>query len=222
MSAYEFFKIAHIAVWGYWIGSDLVVNQLTHYLTNAERMDGPERDRLWRFLLDVDQHPRNALILTLPLGLTLATMLGIVPLGTTGLAVLWGLSGMWFAFMWRVHLRGHTAQGPALRAWDLRIRYGLIALALAVAVWSLVAHGPIAARWVAVKLMLFAGAMAAGIGIRLYIIEFLKSWPRIVKEGSTPQREAAIRDSMRRATWVLVALHAMLIGAAWLGYAKPF
>lgn len=222
MSAYEFFKIAHIAVWGYWIGSDLVVNQLTHYLTKAERMEGAERDRLWHFLLDVDQHPRNALILTLPLGLTLASLLGIVALGTWGLAILWGLSGVWFAFMWRVHLRGHTAQGPALRTWDVRIRYALIALALIVAIWSLVAHGPIAAGWVAVKLMLFAGAMAAGIGIRLYIIEFLKAWPQIVTQGSTPEREAAIRGSMRRATWVLVALHAMLLGAAWMGYAKPF
>ena len=59
MEVYGWLKLAHVAVWGYWIGSDLVVNQLTHYLTHAERMSGPERNRLWKFLLDVDQHPRS-------------------------------------------------------------------------------------------------------------------------------------------------------------------
>lgn len=222
MNWYELAKVAHIAVWGYWIGSDLVVNQLTHYLTHAERMDGPERNRLWRFLLHVDQHPRNALILTVPIGLTLASMLGLLALGTTGLVVVWVLSAVWFWFMWHVHLRGDSPRGPVLRTWDVRLRYALIAVALGVGVWSLATKGPLEAGWLAAKLVLFAGVMAAGVGIRLYIHDFLKTWPDIVKHGSTPQREAAIRTSMRRATWVLAVLHALLVVIAYLGYAKPF
>ena len=62
---------------GYWIGSDLVVNALTHYVTRSSSLPGPERKRLWDFLMDVDQHPRNALILSVPLGFTLAAQTGL-------------------------------------------------------------------------------------------------------------------------------------------------
>ena len=78
------------------------------------------------------------------------------------------------------------------------------------------------ARRLSVTYKRAAGVMAAGVGIRLYIHDFLKTWPDIVKHGSTPQREAAIRTSMRRATWVLAVLHALLVVIAYLGYAKPF
>ena len=222
MEVYGWLKLAHVAVWGYWIGSDLVVNQLTHYLTHAERMPGPERNRLWKFLLDVDQHPRNALIISLPLGLTLAAVLGLIPLGTAGLLFVWSASVGWFWFMWHVHLRGNTARGATLRAWDIRIRYGVIAVALLTGGWSLAIGGPIASGWLAAKLVLFAGVVAAGIGIRYYIQQFLQTWPTIITVGSTPARELAIRQAMRRGTVVLMVLHLMLVMTAYLGHAKPF
>jgi len=222
VEAYGWFKLAHIVVWGYWVGSDLVVNQLTHYLTHAEKMEGMERNRLWNFLLDVDQHPRNALILSLPLGLTLGGLLGLVPLGTPGLVSVWIVSGAWFSFMWYVHLRGHTAAGAALRAWDVRIRYGVIAVSVGVGGWSLVFGTPIAAGWLAAKVVLFGLVVGAGIGIRYYIQALLLTWPDIVQHGSTPIREAAIRQAMRRGTWVLAGLHLSLLAAAFLGHVRPF
>jgi hypothetical protein len=222
VDAYGLIKLAHVVVWGYWVGSDLVVNQLTHYLTHAERMDGRERNRLWGFLLDVDQHPRNALILSVPLGLTLAAMLHLMPIGRVALAGVWVLSAAWFAFMWMVHLRGNTPIGATLRTWDVRIRYGVIAIALMVGVGSLLFGKPVAAGWLAAKLVLFALVAWAGIGIRYYIQQFMRTWPAIVEDGSTPDREAAIRQAMRRGTWVLAMLHVLLGAIAYLGYAKPF
>lgn len=222
MDAYGLIKLAHVVVWGYWVGSDLVVNQLTHYLTHAERMEGQERNRLWAFLLDIDQHPRNALILSVPLGLTLAAILQLMPLGGVALAGVWVVSAAWFAFMWLVHLRGDTPAGATLRAWDVRIRYVVIAIALLVGGGSLVFGTPVVAGWLAAKLVLFALVAGAGIGIRYYIQQFMRTWPEIVAQGSTPDREAAIRQAMRRGTWVLVGLHVLLVVIAYLGYAKPF
>lgn len=222
LDVYGWIKLAHIVVWGYWVGSDLVVNQVTHYLTHAERMQGAERDRLWWFLLDIDQHPRNALILSVPLGLTLAALLGLMPLGTAALTAVWIVSIAWLWFMWHVHLKGTTSQGPLLRTWDVRIRYGVIVVALLVGAWSLATGGPVLAGWLALKLVLFAGVVATGISIRYYIQQFMQTWPSIVKEGSTPEREAAIRQAMRRGTWVLVVLHVLLASVAFLGHSKPF
>ena len=68
----------------------------------------------------------------------------------------------------------------------------------------------------------FALVVAAGIGIRYYIQQFMRTWPDIVEQGSTPDREASIRQAMRRGTWVLVGLHVLLVAIAYLGHAKPF
>lgn len=69
----------HVLIMGYWIGSDLMVNQLTHCVTHPRSLPAAERTRLWNFLMDVDQRPHNALILSVPLGFTLAARMRLVP-----------------------------------------------------------------------------------------------------------------------------------------------
>jgi hypothetical protein len=77
---YPLVRWAHVLVMGYWLGSELVINALTHYIARTTSLPADERMRLWDFLLDVDQHVRNAMIMSVPLGFTLASMLGLVPL----------------------------------------------------------------------------------------------------------------------------------------------
>jgi hypothetical protein len=45
-----------------WIGNVPVINALTHCATRASGLSGVERKRLWEFVLEVDHHPRNALL----------------------------------------------------------------------------------------------------------------------------------------------------------------
>ena len=75
---YPIVRALHVLVMGYWLGSELVINALTHYVARTTTLSGTERMRLWDFLLDVDQHVRNAMIMSVPLGFTLAAMLGLV------------------------------------------------------------------------------------------------------------------------------------------------
>lgn len=220
--AYLVVNWLHVLVMGYWIGSDLVVNQLTHFTARSSWLEGGARGRLWDFLLHVDQHPRNALILSMPLGLTLAAWLGLSPIRGPWLALAWLLSGLWFWHMWRVHLRGATPAGQRLRAWDWRIRYLVIAASLAAGAASLATGYPFAANWLALKVLLFAGVVACGLGIRYYIREYLKVWPEVLAGRSTPAIEAMLRGSMVRGTWVLALLHAQLWAIGLLGVLKPF
>ena len=78
--AYSLVHWAHVLVMGYWLGSELVINALTHYVTRADSLPGAERMKLWDFVLDVDQHVRNAMIMSVPLGLSLAAWMGLSPL----------------------------------------------------------------------------------------------------------------------------------------------
>lgn len=221
MNAYALLDWFHILIMGYWIGSDLVVNQLTHYVAHAAALPGAERQRLWDFLLDVDQHPRNALILSVPSGFTLAAMTGLVPLGATGLVVLWILAALWFAYMWFTHLRRTAPAGARLAAWDWRSRYVLIAACWGFGGGSLASGWPFATAWLAWKVILFGAVMACGIAIRHYIREAYAAWPRIWADAGTPDDEACVRRAMLLGTRWLWLLWLLLFAIGYLGVTKP-
>ncbi|NBU25436.1 MAG: hypothetical protein EBS39_07425 [Gammaproteobacteria bacterium] len=220
--AYPLVRAAHVLVMGYWLGSELVINALTHYIARSRSLPAAERMRLWDFLLDVDQHVRNALILSVPLGFTLASFLGLVPLGAVGLAALWAGSALWFWFMWLVHWRRKAPEGRILAAWDWRLRYLLIALAAGSALWSLATGWPLPATWLALKVLLFAGVMVCGIAVRHYIREAYRGpLPAIAEDRATDADEALFRRLMVKATWALVVLWVLLFTIGALGALKP-
>lgn len=221
MSLYTLTLWLHVLVMGYWIGSDLVVNQLTHFTARAAGLGGVERRRLWDFLLDVDQHPRNALILSVPLGFTLASMLDLVPIHGAGLVALWLLCTLWFWFMWMTHWKHKGPQGRAWAKWDWRLRYILIAAAVGSGALSLVTGRPYTAPWLAWKVILFGGVLSCGIGIRYYIRRSYEAWPRIWADAAQPGDEELVRNAMWRGTYVLWVLWTLLAIIGYLGAAKP-
>lgn len=221
MTAYKLALWMHVLVMGYWIGSDLVVNALTHYTASASALSGVERKRLWDFLLDVDQHPRNALIFSVPLGLTLASMLGLVAIHGAGLAIVWVLCAAWFWFMWVTHWKRNAPTGRVWAKWDWRLRYVLIAAAVGVGLCSLITGRPFAAPWLAWKVLLFGGVLTCGIGIRYYIRKSYAAWPRIWAEKPEPGDEKIVRTAMWHGTYVLWTLWVLLIIIGYLGAAKP-
>lgn len=221
MNSYDILRWLHVLVMGYWIGSDLVINALTHYVVRADGLPPAERKRFWDFLMHVDQHPRNALILSVPIGFTLAQQIGLVHLDDAALIVLWVGSAAWFAQMWVTHWRREAPSGQALAKWDWRIRYVLIAAFVAIGVQSLVLGAPIAAPWLAWKTILFAGVLCCGIGIRHGIRKCYPAWPRIWAGRGTPEDEAQVRKALMQATYVLWLLWTLLFAIGWLGVAKP-
>jgi hypothetical protein len=222
-SVYALLRWAHVLVMGYWLGSELVINALTHYITRATSLPGGERIRLWDFLLHVDQHVRNAMILSVPLGFSLAALLGLVPIGSIGLALIWLASVAWFWFMWIVHWRRKSPQGPALARWDWRTRYVLIAVFAATGSVSLITGWPVPAKWLALKALLFSAAIACGIAVRHYIREaYCSALPAIAADRADAADNETFRVLMVRATGALVVLWILLFTIGALGALKPF
>jgi hypothetical protein len=221
-STYPIVQWLHVLVMGYWIGSDLVINPLAHYTARSAGMPGADRAKLWAFLMHVDQHPRNAMILSLPLGLTLAAWLGLSPVTGPWLVLAWGLSALWFWQMWATHLQGATPRGATLRKLDWYVRYVVIAGCVLAGGATLLFGAPFGARWLGLKVLLFGAVIACGLGIRHYIAGYLRIWPRAVDGTATPADEQALRTNMREATGVLVLLHVLVISIGLLGVLKPF
>lgn len=220
--SYSLVLWAHVLVMGYWLGSELVINALTHYIARTTTLSGVERMRLWDFLLDVDQHVRNAMIMSVPLGFTLAAQLGLVPIEGAWMWALWIISAIWFWFMWMVHWRRKSPSGPTWAKWDWRFRYPLITFFAGSGALSLATGWPYPTPWLAGKVLLFAGAMVCGIFVRYYIREAYRSaLPAISADRATDKDNAEFQLLMVKGTWALVVLWVLLFTIGALGALKP-
>lgn len=220
--SYSLVLWAHVLVMGYWLGSELVINALTHYIARTTTLSGAERMRLWDFLLDVDQHVRNAMIMSVPLGFTLAAQLGLVSIEGLWMWALWIVSALWFWFMWMVHWRRKSPSGPTWAKWDWRFRYPLIAFFAGSGALSLATGWPYPTPWLAGKVLLFAGAMVCGIFVRYYIREAYRSaLPAIAADRATDADNLEFQQLMIKGTWALVVLWILLFTIGALGALKP-
>ena len=125
--------VAHIAVLGYWLGSEFVINSTYRYVSYSGAMPFAERARLMDHVMEVDQHVRYALVLQASLGPAIAALYGYIP-GGEAAAIGFGLFGaLWFAFVELVHRLRHRPVGRTLGAIDRGSRYVLMAVLVAIA-----------------------------------------------------------------------------------------
>ena len=222
IEAYDLVLWLHVAVMGYWLGSDFVINALTHYFKNAKDMNPQQRMKLWDFILLVDQHPRNALILSLPLGFQLAADLDLSPITGPWLTALWVLAIAWFVYIWVLHYQaGKPAYRPMSKI-DLGFRYVLIAVLFITGVASIVTGEPLAAKWLGAKVALFACIIACGLGIRHYIAQVYAVFPDLRAGTASPATEATITHALNWGSYVLYGLWTFMLVIGYLGAAKPF
>lgn len=212
--------VAHIAVLGYWLGAELVINSTYRYVSWSAAMPFPERDRLMQHVMDVDQHVRYALVLQAGLGTALAALLGYVPGGAPLTLAAAALSVAWLALVEATHRVRNTPAGRGLAALDRAVRY--LAIAALLGLGGAAALGEIdLPRWLAWKLVLFAGVVACGLGIRVALIAFFREWGKVAREGSSPALEQRVRRACFRATTVLAGLWLLIGAIVGLSVLKP-
>ncbi len=212
--------VAHIAVLGYWLGAEFVINRGYRYVCRATSMPFEERNKLMNHVLDVDQHVRYALILQLGLGTTLAVLYGFIPGGSGAAFLAAALATLWLVFVEVIHRKRADALGATLASIDRGLRYTVMVGLAAAGLYAL-ANGTNVPFWLAWKLMLFAGVMACGVGIRLSIIDFYRTWAVIKRDGSSDALEAKIRHIYTYGTAILVGLWLLIGGIVILSIWKP-
>ncbi len=216
----EWVLAAHIAVLGYWLGSELVINSSYRYVCYADTMPFAERERMMEHVMHVDQHVRYALVLQASLGTALAALIGYLP-GGEGAALAAGIAGaLWLGFVEAVHRLRHRPVGATLGATDRGSRYVLIVVLLAAAAGLLGGDWPMP-PWLRWKLALFAGVMMCGVGIRIALIAHFRTWAVMKRDGPTEATNAIIKRTYVRATSELVLLWVFIAAIAILSVGKP-
>lgn len=212
--------VAHIAVLGYWLGSELVINSTYRYVSFDSGMPFAERSRLMEHVMHVDQHVRYALVLQFGLGFALAALYGFVPGAEAGAWLAGAICLLWLGFVEAVHRLRHAAIGKTLGSIDRFSRYLLMALLLAIAC-GLIGGDWGMPQWLRLKLALFAGVMASGVGIRLALISHFRTWKTMAAEGPTDASNAIIRATCIKATTVLVVLWLFIAAIVVVSVWKP-
>lgn len=220
MDSYEIVKWLHVLLFGVWLGSDYGTFLSSRFMMKPDKSI-ETRLTAARMMLLFDLGPRLALVLMLPLGLTLASQMGVATLASWIVPVAWAVTAVWLGLVAAVELgEGKTWREP-LRRVDFVIRSIVALLTLGYGLVSVVGDGPFVTGWLAWKVLLFGAIISSGIGIRLTLPAFSKAFGAVVTQGSTPEREAAVRGAIARTYPFVGSIWIMVLVAGLLGTAKP-
>jgi len=220
VDAHEFWRLLHLATFVYWLGADLGVFYSSRFVINSAYT--PEtRAVLLKTLVWLDMVPRYALLLTLPVGLQLAGGLGLSPLSSGWLWLVWLGFAAWIVLAFQIHRRQGSDVVKALTNIDLALRFALILMLALSAILSLSGSDIFGTPWLALKVLLFAGAVACGVMIRITFRPFEPAFGEIMKNGSTPEVETRLRASLNSAARWVVLLWIVVAAAAYVGITQP-
>lgn len=212
--------VVHIAVLGYWLGAELVINSTYRYVSYGSQIPFAERSRLMEHVMHVDQHVRYALVLQAGLGFALAALYGFVPGGESTAWLAAGLGVLWLAFVEATHRLRHHTSGRPLGAIDRNSRYIFIVLLLGIAI-GLIGSSWAMPLWLHIKLALYAAVIASGVAIRLALISHFRTWKVMATEGPSDITNAIIRQTYVRATLVLGVLWVFILAIVVVSVWKP-
>lgn len=221
MTSHELLLWAHVLLFGLWLGADYGTFLSSRYLLRADA-SLESRATAASLMVRFDLVPRLALVLMLPLGVALASgrgMLGRLPTWTV--AVAWVLALAWLTVVVGVALGAGRRWGTPLRRVDLVVRVGVAAGTLGLGAASLAGAGPLAAGWLAWKVTLFGAVVCSGLAIRHGLRGFGPVLQRLLREGSTPGTEQALRASLTATYPFVGAIWLLVLTAGLLGVAKP-
>jgi len=214
ISGYSLWQYVHIVLFVYWLGADLGVFLASRYVTRSD-LPTAERLRFLRLTLQIDLGPRTALILMIPVGVMLASGLGIVALSPGALAALWITALAWLALAWYLALAAKSARLAMLTRIDVALRVSVAATFIGLAV---VAPLPF---WLAGKFLLFGVAVVLGLLLRRVIGDWAAGFAQLNDATSADAGNARINSASNSATRLALTLWLAVLLIALLGVTKP-
>lgn len=212
MALAEWLLVLHVVVFALWFGTDLATFTLSRRVVNP---DQSSRAVLAGAMMSIEVFARLCLPLALGTGVLAAEERGWIDIGSWSV-VLGVACAAWSGAVWSIH-RGHEE----LVRPDLVVRSLVAVTAWVVGIGSLVGDSFLPTEWLGVKMLCFATIVSCGIAIRFQLRPFGPAFAAIAASGSTPELEAVVTRSIRRAQPFVVLIWASLLVAATMGVAGP-
>ncbi len=220
----EILRWLHILAMVYWLGGEWGVFQTSYNVVNRA-LSLEERRRHMETAYRIDILARTGILMLLPLGLHMGHLHGLQPYGGGWLWLIWGVMLGWLGLTWGAFLARETDLGLRLTKIDEVGRFVLIPSLAAVAISSLLGHGPLAVSegsyWYAAKLLLYAFTLVIGLGLRFIMRAWTVRFRRLAM-GPSPADEAALEREIGWARMMAYVYWVTIAGVAFLGAVKPF
>ncbi len=187
---YLFLKWAHIIAMAYWLGGEWGVFNASRPITNS-KLSLEERHRHMETAYRIDILPRTGIILLLPLGLHMGSLVGIHPLGGAWIIGMWVFVAAWLTITYAAFFNRGTDLGLTLTKADEAIRYVVIPLLIGYGVYSLVTGWPFNQDWYAAKALLYGVALIIGLLLRFIMRDWVIQFRKLAA-GPDAQAEARL------------------------------
>jgi hypothetical protein len=219
MSGVASLVYVHILLMVFWLGTDIGV-----FVAGLRFMDArrplAERAAVINLGMVIDRYPRICFVLMLPVGLQIAFLLRLLPISAAYLGLVWAVSAVWLCCV----IAGMILAGTArVHAWQ-RVEKGiLLGAAIALIAFGLAAWAGtiLLPGWLAAKLALYGAMCLFALLLDRSFGPVFIAFGAISTDGSTPEREAALRRPMIRTyVWVL-AIYAAVLVSGFLGTVRP-
>lgn len=210
--------VLHILILVYWLGGDLGAFYGSGFMLDPKRTL-PERLMALKLLNDIDMAPRTALILAFPTGFTAAWVRGWIAVPGIVVALAWVAGLAWLALAWGVHLR-HGPAGAGMKRVDIAIRY-IVLVALGVAGIAGLVGDLAIPFFIACKLLILAACIGLGLLVRRQLVPLFPAIAAMKANGASPETDRAIKDVIMGTRPSVMAIWALIVGAALLGVATP-
>jgi hypothetical protein len=208
----------HILLMVFWLGTDIGV-----FVAGLRFMDPrrplAERAAVINLGMVIDRYPRICFVAIVPVGLQIAYTLGVVPLSATLMLWIWVLSVVWLFSVVAGMMMG-TARA---RPW-LKLHQGFLILAAiafisaGIAGWTGRVSMP---GWLSAKLAAYGAMCVFALLLDRSFGPVFVAFGAISTEGSTPEREAALRRPMIQTYGWVLAIYAAVLLSGFLGTVKP-
>lgn len=200
----------HLVLFGIWLGSSLALLSLLLRFYRSPLQETPEPTQI-QTLSYLQRIPKTTLILMLPMGLQLTSNLGFFTLDGVSMTGIWIFAIFWLAIDWLAAPSRASDTSKAIRMLEFVLQGTFIALLAGTGVLSLLSGTPLAADWLAAKMIIFALTLVIMTSVDLVLIPLYQHTDSRPEHKKLPLLHAAI---------LMLALILLILMAAWLGFSN--
>lgn len=215
--------LLHLLFFCYWLGTDLGVFHSASYMLKAD-LSIEARQYCRRILTFLDQAPRVSMPGILASGASVGILRGYIPLDAAWILPIWVVCLVWIGVVIYLYVNEHHPEKiGTIRRIDFNFRLLLIAILVVVGSASLLGlQMGVSDKWLALKILIFAGTMICGVMTRVIMKNFGASFGPMMKGTATAEQIAKAQATMALAKIPVLIIWGLLIVAAAMGLWKPF
>lgn len=204
----------HIVLFALWLGSSVTILVMVCWLHMRGDASG-ERKMALSSLSYLLRIPKTVFILMLPMGLQLASNLGLITLANESTIGLWIFAIIWLGIDWVGAPNRQTPTAQAMRIVERILQAAFVVVLGGAGVLSLLSGTPVDASWLATKMVIYASILVV---MALFDFSLERAYPQVEGRRKPVTSDKQLLPPVVIAAVLLIITIVLLLVAAWTGF----